>query len=405
MSQLAPTGFQDFNGIRGQEPRVELILNGERVLLAERYQVRLSILTQPAAFSLTLGTGDSLRSLILDAEPNTPFQLKIADRLVMTGRLDGYSTSGATGILQVEGRDALAPLHDAYMIQEQTFKDDTYAALTRKVMDAIGLTDTKLAFSNRANRAAIMGLDPQNYRTAGSAKPKPPRAVEGLTIGSGKGGGIKKHVQSQLGEKAYEFLKRHLDRAGLFLWAAADGSYVLSEPYTDQTPLMLIQRSQGVSPEFAQPIVDSRHENKTAGRFSQYYVYTRGETKKAGRAKATGFVPDSEMVEWGFDRSFAMRDPDADTAAKAEFMARRKMAESRRAGWKLSYTMSGHIDGSKAGKRLTWAPDSMVEVSDKRLGIYGNYWIESVTFAGNPQSTTQLDLMRVDDLVFGDAPT
>lgn len=399
-----PVGPQDFNGIRGQEPRVELVLAGQRVLLAERYQVRLSILTQPAAFSLTLGTGTDLARLIASVRPNDPFQLRIGGRLVMTGTLDGYSASGTTGVLQVEGRDSLAPLHDAYLRQEETFKDDTYANLTRKVMDAVGLQDVPLRFTNRANRAAIMGFDPESGRVENQAAGQVPRAVESLTLAAGQGGGIKKHVQSQLGERAYEFLKRHLDRAGLFLWAAADGSYILSEPNTNQAGVMLIQRSAGSAPEFSD-VLDHTFQHKTSGRFSEIVVYTRGETKKAGRSKASATVVDSEMTNLGYTRPLVLRDPNADTTAKAEFMARRKLAESRRQGWRLSYKLAGHIAGSKAGKRLTWAPDCMVDVQDARLGIEGFFWIESVTFAGDPQSTTTVELMRAEDLVFGEQPT
>lgn len=415
MSTIAPTGPQTFAGVRVPEPRVELILAGETVLLATRYQVRLSILTQPAQFSLTLGTGASLRELMRDAEPNTPFELKIDDRLVMTGRIDGWETSGASGILQIEGRDALAPLHDGCLEQEQTFKDDTYAALVRKVMDAVGLKSTKLVFSNKANRKAILGADPEAvvaYEPGPDGKlgkkietkGQTPRAVESLLIAQGEGGGTKKHAQAQLGEKAYEFLKRHLDRAGLFLWAAADGSYVLSEPNTAQNAVFELFRSQGAAPEFS-VIEDSKLTHKTQGRYSKISVYTRGETKKAGRAKSVASVTDSEMVELGFVRPMVLRDPNADTVKKAEFMARRKLAESRRAGWKLSYTVSGHVSGSRLDRQLTWAPDTMVRVSDARYGIFENLWVESVTFSGSPHATTTIELMRPQDLVFGDAPT
>lgn len=404
MTNFAPTGQQDFNGVRGKEPRVELVLNGNRVLFAERYNVRMSILTQPAAFSLTLGTGGDLVELLDSIAPNQPFQLRIDGRQVMTGFLDGSSSSGTTGLLQVEGRDALAPLHDYGMLQEQTFKDATYAQLVRKVMDVVGLKDTKLVFSNRANRAAIMGFDPQRGRVEGQAAGQVPRAVESLSLETGQGGGIKKHVQSQLGERAYEFLKRHLDRAGLFLWAAADGSYVLSEPNTAQAGLMMILRSQGSTPEFS-TVLDHTYQNKTADRYSSVVVYTRGETKKAGRAQAQATVVDSEMTAWGFNRPLALRDPNADTLQKAEFMARRKLAESRRKGWRLTYRVSDHQAGSKAGKRLVWAPDSMVDVQDARLGLSGFYWIETVIFASDPQRSTTVELMRPEDLVFGEQPT
>ncbi|RYE80792.1 MAG: hypothetical protein EOO74_01575 [Myxococcales bacterium] len=399
-----PQGRQEFNGVRGQDPLVVLTLAGKEILFAERYTVKVSVLTQPAAFSLTLGTSKAVKELLELVTPHTPFALSVNGRQVMQGRLDGLSTSGGPGTVQVEGRDALAPLHDAYLRQEETYKDDTYASLVRKVMDTVGLKDTKLVFSNKANREAVVGLASQAGGT---------RAVESLSANGGAGGQFQKHFQSQLGERAYEFLKRHLDRAGLFLWAAANGDYILSEPNPNQAPLYLIQRSDGATPEFSD-IEDVSYQNRTTERFSEVFVYTHGELKKAGRGKTIASFKDEEMIAWGINRPMILRDVNADSAAKATFMAKRKIAESRRAGWKLSYTLAGHTTGSPqavAGSRSAdspvrplWYPDTIVRVDDARLGIAGEFWIEAVTYQCGPQATTLVELMRVEDLVFGETP-
>lgn len=411
MADFAPQGRQEFNsGGRGKESRLELFLDGSEVLLAERYQVKLGILTQPAAFSLTLGAGsnlarqqglahENLPELIAKLQPNTRFELFLDDTLMMTGRLDGYSSSSPIGTLTVQGRDRLAPLHDAFLLQEQSYKDDTYVALVRKVLDAVGLQSAQLLTSNDDNRRTLTG---KASRITGSL-----RDIETLRISdsSAGGGAIKKHIQSQLGERAYEFLRRHLDRAGLFLWCTANGDFVLSEPNPHQAPLYRLQRTQGATLEFSD-IVDHQYQNDTTQRFSEIHVYTRGETKKAGRSATVATVRDTEMEGWGFQRPAVLRDVNADTAAKAEFMGRRKMAEARRQGWKLSYTVAGHTAGCPLGGRVNWAPDTLIEVNDERLGIREEvFWIESVTFHGSPQATTTIELMRPRDLIFGEAPT
>ncbi len=401
-----PTGRQEFFGPHGKEARVELVLKREEILLAERYQVKLGILTQPAIFSLTLGTGIGVAALLKKYPPKTPFELRIDGHRMMQGELDGRGCSGPSGIVGIQGRDSLAPLHDVSLLQEQTYKDDTYAQLVRKVLDSVGLKDAPLVFSNRANRASIVGLDPQNYRVKGTNAAAVPRDAETLQISDATtaGGAVKKHVQAQLGEKAYEFLKRHLDRAGLFLWASADGGFVLAEPFTGQPPIYRLHRSEGSSPEFSN-IEDQNFNDNTVGRFSEIHVYPRGETKRGGRSKTVALVSDSEMIGWGYNRPHVLRDVDADSQKKAEFMGRRRMAESRRQGWKLSYTVRGHTTGSLVGQTVVWAPDTMVEVDDQKLGIEGNFWIEAVTFNGSPQATTVLDLMRPQDLIFGEQPT
>jgi prophage tail gpP-like protein len=387
---------QDFNGIRGRQDRVVLTLAGEEALLTENYQVKSGIMTQPAAFSLRLGWGDGTRDLMKKYPPNTPFRLSINNTVVQTGFTDGYSApTGAPSFLSLEGRDRLAILHDAFAKQEVSFKEDAYGAIVRKVLDAAGLKESGLAFSNEKNRLAITGGKGTQFKAA--------RDVENEKIDTASGGAVKKRVQSQLGERYYEFLKRHLDRAGLFLWTAGDGSFVLSEPNPNQNPMYLIYRSWS-EPERSN-VIDSTYDNKTVGRFTECSVYTRGETKKRGRSKAIATIEDKEMKAWGFNRPMVIRDADCDTPKKAEFMARRKMAESRRAGWKLSYTVMGHTTIAIQGGTVTWAPDTVVEVQDQKLGLSGVYWVESVTFNGAPQATTTIELMRPDDLIYGSDAT
>jgi prophage tail gpP-like protein len=54
--------------------------------------------------------------------------------------------------------------------------------------------------------------------------------------------------------------------------------------------------------------------------------------------------------------------------------------------------------------RAVWAPDTVVRVLDDEHGISGDFWIEGVTFRGSSShgTTTELTLMRPEDLVFGE---
>jgi hypothetical protein len=390
-------GPQTFAGPRGTSPTIEVILDGQRELLAKTYQVKLSAFSQPAAFSLTLGVARDLADLIAGTPANTAFAL----------RVDGHSSKDIDGNLVIKGRDALAPLHDANMLQEQTYHDDTYAAWFRKVMDDCGLKGTPLEFSNRANRAQILGVDPEDYAYKEGPALAAQRSVEGLRFGDSSataGGAVKKHIQSQLGETGYEFAMRHIKRAGLFVWAGAKGGLVLSEPNPNQVPIYRIHRSKGAVPEFS-TVIGHEYDNDTSRRFSEIHVYPRGETKRRGRSKTVAKVVDSEMLALGFNRPRVLRDVNADTLKKAEFMARRVMAESRREGWKLSYTLEGHSTGSTVGKRVVWAPDTIVTVDDEMLGIREDLWVASVTFTSAPKRCTVVELMRPRDLIFGEGPT
>jgi prophage tail gpP-like protein len=96
-----------------------------------------------------------------------------------------------------------------------------------------------------------------------------------------------------------------------------------------------------------------------------------------------------------------VRDVNVSTDEQAEFFARRKLAESRRTGWQLTYTVAGHSTRAIGGLgRAVWTPDTVVEVEDDEFGLRDLFYIEAVDFR-RPPTTTTLTLMRTGDLVFG----
>ncbi|NUO48723.1 MAG: hypothetical protein HOV80_07695, partial [Polyangiaceae bacterium] len=255
---------------------VELTLGGETLLLAESYEVASSILTPPAAFSLRLGSGEEVRALKERYPPGTPFQLAIDGVLQMSGTTDGYITEGSEGATEftVRGRDALKPVHDKYVESALSFEDATYAELTQAVLDRTAPAPWALVHSNAANRKAITRAPASTTRLeriaqkladgsglialeAGvSADALDELAAEdeatlagGIDAATGAamlgvGGAVagplqgalmvvtnptanQRTLQAKVGDRWFEgFLKPELDRAGLMLWATADGDFV-----------------------------------------------------------------------------------------------------------------------------------------------------------------------------------
>lgn len=387
-----------FNGIRGRQDVVSLILNGETVIQAESYQVKAAVLTQPSAFSMRLGTGDSLAKLIAKFPPNTPFQLKINDNLYQTGHTDsGGSSSSGSSELVVSGRDVLAKIHDPSIPEEFTLKQVTFKDLVRKALDENGLKDAAIVGSNEANRAAMTGIK-RTLELQG------PRDALGEHVETDSGGLVKKEAEAHFGETWNEYLRRHLDHAGIFLWAASDGSFVVSEPNPNQVPLYQLLRKYKTTNGIvdASTIIGETFNNDTTGRCSKCNVYTRGPSRKKGRQNAVGSATDKEMVGYGFSRLKVIKDVNAQTPKRAEFWARKHIAETIRRGWRLSYKVFGHTTKSMIGEHAIWAPDTIVYVDDEKLGLRGNYYVEGVTFDSSPHTTTTLDLMRVDSLIFSD---
>ena len=208
-------------------------------------------------------------------------------------------------------------------------------------------------------------------------------------------------VTAKLGERAYDFLRRHLDRAGLFLSSSADGNFILSAPNGDQPPIARIVRKRGGSAVERSHVIGGRLRVDYTHRFSRVDVWLRGRGKKAGRPQSKGIYIDAEMEHAGYDRPLVVADRNCTTDEQAEFLARRKIAEGNRNGFRLEYMMRGHSTPSLVGGgRCVWAIDTVIQVDDDELGLHENFWVEAVTFH-RPPTTTTLRLMRLKDLVFG----
>lgn len=369
---------------------VTLTLGGSEVLKSESYEISQAILTQPAAFSLKLGSGDLARTIAAAYPPRTPFSLKIGSALQQTGFTDGVDLEDGGGATEVtiRGRDNLAQLHDAYIIAELSFTNLSFADLVQKALDSTGYGTTVLKYTNEANRKVTSGASPSQNKAPRDASTQ-------------QAGGVQRALQAKLGERWYSFLKRVLDTAGFFLWCAGDGTFILSEPNGNQSPLYRISRERGAARN-AVNVTHARLGNNTMNRFSEAIIYARGGGRKFGRQKAKGLFTDDEMIALGYDRPFVAKDVNVTNADQAAFYARRKLAETRRDGFQLEYTVSGHTAPSIGGGRAVWTPDTIVDVQDDEFGLHESFWIEGVIFRRDESggTTTQLRLMRPSDLIF-----
>lgn len=380
----------------GEGPdEVRIILGDKQTFVVEQYEITQGVLTQPAAFAVTLGHGLLTRDLMQQALPGTPFELLVGGRRQFKGSIDGWvANDGGSGTsLAVRGRDAMAPLVDAFVRSEKSYEELTYAEFTTQVLkDALGDRPFELIYSNAANRKTITGSN-----TSGS-------------VTGERASAAKKSVHAKLGERYYDgLLKPELDRAGLFLWASADGIFILTEPDTKQPPTYKIKRRRGITIDDASrgesEVISASFTNDASRRYAGCIVHGRKGGGEESRARIEGKFPDAEMARMGFDKFLVFADDQVKTIKQAEYLAQRKIAEARREAWKLEYTVAGHttnaIDG---GKPVVWAPDTVVDIEDDEFGITGRYYLENVTKRRGPEATTVLRFMRLDDVVFGEEP-
>lgn len=374
--------------------RIRIRLAGNDIPILESYEVEQSILTQPSRISARIGWGGVTKHLLEVLIPGIKMEVLIGDTPRFTGFLDGWEASDDPGATEItlHGRDNLAPLHDAFIQAEVAYKNLSYLDFVDLALDQT-VGEHNLFATNNANRKLISGIGTQV-----TANPE-------NNADQANKGPVARTLQAHLGERWYEYVKRELDRAGLFLWAAGDGSFILSEPNGNQAPSYRIARRRGTTRNFVN-VERASYRNDTSGRYSECTVYGRGGGKKFGRVKATGSFVDQEMA--GFlkaaglkPRPLVLRDTNVTNNEQAVFYARRKIAETRRAGWSLTYLVSGHtIPSLQGGNRAVWTPDTVVQIQDDEYGLYGNYYLEKCVFRRNPQTTTELTLMRPEDLVF-----
>lgn len=403
----APTYISDELG--ADNDTIYVVLNGQKVITSEGWEHTEGIMAQPSEFNIRFGWSNVAAGLIQQFPKGTPFEIFIAGNQQATGKTDGPECdqpAGGPSTVTLHGRDLLAKLHDTYVREQVPVAVGTYAELVWFALRKCGLVTGAsvdpniLRTDNAANRQIKTGVP--------ILKILPHRTVQQILDDFGEGGpgntgAVASVPQAKVGETWLRFVRRHCDRAGLFLWSAADGTFVLSSPDGNQQPsyslVRLVDSTQGGN------IIGCKFKNVGTGRHTEAVIYGRGGGKALGRVKAKGGFKDEEMIDAGYgDQPIVFRDVHTHSSAEAALFARRKLAEERRNGFLLEYTVSGLTMPylpSGGSDRAVICVDTVVQVQDEHLGIDDNFYIESVTRKRSPETTTAMRLMRLADLIFG----
>jgi prophage tail gpP-like protein len=436
-----------------RDDRVRIVLDDREVHIFKHYEVQKRYLQVPSVFSFVVGSGTTALDLMQRFPPNTKFMLKVGPELPQfQGHTDGYAPENSQGAteLMLRGRDVLAPIVDGHIRADKSFSNATFHDLAIAAIEGSGLKNYRLETSREGTRNAVTGTPvienveveaplkdlfpfvgsenaaaqkgtPTTFKNdagntvitnnpAGPFNIIPPTTTEQRVVGYHTASPIK----AKAGETWYAFTKKQFDRGGLFLHGGVDPEgqrnvLILSEPSAKQEPVAMLIRQRG-SPrnQNAVNILRHRHRNEIQGRSLTYIVQGRASNGSNGRHRIEGQFVDDEMAALGFvdpQKTFVHQNDEAKSVEHAEYLARRACAEARRQNWTLVYTVKGHIAPflPDPSQYTVWDIDTVVRVLDEELGIEGNFWIEGVCFrCGNDGTTTELTLMRPEDLVFGE---
>lgn len=395
---------------------VTIKLGGREVFRVNDYRIKVGIFEQPGAFECALGRPYPFRTLAEAFPPRTPYQIFMGSTLIQTGLTDAFSASNTDATeIRLSGRGLLGWLTTQYIDKELSFASPTYfklvdEALKRSglstLMDRFGLDGERIVASNEANRKVFTG--------SARAKSLTKKTVEVIETEAGgtEGEGTKRvyeHIRAEVGTSWWQFLVEQLRRAGLFLWEGVDGRLILATPNVEQLPVFRLVRTAQEN-----NILAHTFSHNTAQRHSECVVFGRGKKGKSGTDKFDGRYVDEEMVAFlnprPEDRANGgvlkivktIRDSEVRSKAQSEALARREMAEERRASWQLSYTIQDHyIREIAAAVSARPAPETLCEVHDDYLGLYGHLFVEGVEFIGTEGATmTSMSMLRPEDVFF-----
>jgi prophage tail gpP-like protein len=392
-----------------QDDRVTLQASGQEIVIAESWDVDESMFHTPAAWTMRLGSSENAAEILRRFPKGAPYVLAVAGVPQLSGTIDGRHCSGQATQVALKGRDILGKLHDTGTELNRSFRDATYSELVSWAIEQSGLDPKILSLAgNLKNRQLKAGIPIAELQaTVFSDVVNQEAGSSGAAKGESVGQIVRQDHQSRIDESMLTFVRRLLDRAGVMIWAAADGRIILGLPNASQKPAYRIVRrlkKSGVTWEGGN-VVDYDFTDDASRRHARVAVYGKHGGRHAGRGYAKGAYVDDELVNapnQGYTSVVCYRDVDVQSEAQAEFYARRKLAEERRDGWQLSYTVSGlTMPAIGSGYRAIPTIDTTIEVIDEVLGLEDVFYMEGVRRQRDPHTTTTLRLMRKGDIPLG----
>jgi prophage tail gpP-like protein len=394
---------------------VSVYLADQDIRIFGSYEVKTSVFTQPAAFNLRIGWGAAARDLLRLIRVGDPFELRINDTAIQAGQIEAVDVPNAKVTeLSVRGRDWMAPLFRTGIYDERQYASKTLGNLVGEVVAIVYYhQDRQVLYDNAANRSILT-------KTFVKAPKKHPRGqlIEQIDTGAVATGGAKiiyQNVKCKVGETYFQFLDHHLRLAGVYMWATPDGDFILGAPNTFQPPTYLLTRRRGQTRNecnveehgYRFDITHMHSAVLACGRYQGRALYGIAENPWCTGALQDPADPFKATLDEIIGQPTAIFDDEIKTPKQAEWLAKRRVSEEMRAGFHLTYTISGHklpCPASDGRQMAIVTHDTMAKLEDDELGFnsandlgFGNdFWLDEISYKRSNESgtTTSFDCIH-----------
>lgn len=371
----------------------KLVLEGgQEITRWKEYTVTSNFLTPTDGWSFTFGTETQWTKLKELLAPERKFELYIDDAIQATGWIDRRSArcsiDGGT-IVNVQGRDVLAPLCKANIHPSTRLKGLTVAQIVQSAIEQVygpieetlGFPVPNVIYDNAANVQLLQDSTEGNGgRNKHSANLK--RVLD--------------YYSAQPQEGAFEFCARLLRRNGLWLWAGADGQIVVSSPNYDQRASIFLSRRAGDKLIQIQEAEDTWDRGNIP---SVVHCHGQGGGKQweYHHVFGTAVDPNSRV----HCPSYIARN-EVTTTQEAQNWAVQELSRLKQEERVYEVTCKGHRDPYSQN---VYAVDCVAKVDDAFLGVSEDMWILERTFTKSESAGTQtrMKLVPLGAIQFSDA--
>lgn len=318
--------------------QIRLAIGGHAHECWDGWSVESDLLTPADAFELELYTRDSGK-LPSQLQEGAPCTLSLGSNRVLTGTIDevelDISRNGRT--VRINGRDSASVLVDC-STPFVAMREVGLADVIDQVVKPLGITRVAV----RASKA-----------------------------------GIRKRVQIEPGQSAWEVLLQVAEANGLWPWIEPDGRLIVGGPDYSAPPVAtLTLREDGTGNNVERLSV----RRSMPGRFSQVTVLGQhGQYDNDGydttRSTLKSVVSDDVLARRGIFRPKVVVDSTCESQDMSRDRARKLLADSRLEGLEIRAVVKGHRTGSGD----VWTPGQRVVVRSEPHGIDGTYFLMART--------------------------